>query len=270
MRFKHALIVLVAGFSGFAVAEDACFQDPRTVNATGETMPLSTGEGWTRVVLPEEGIVAFDPTVRVGIEVDRVGESLPNRFVVRTTDPEYTGLLFVIGTSGKDYSFRVQASECQDSRVTVSGSLPSAEGSRSAQEYEARDQKTLVGYMYQYKRSNGDMPVPTTFRSERVAGTSEERLIMEAGSLQFFIDEIWHGATSTGLIVEVLNRGRKALHLNLAGFDFNSPSIRNSIGDINRIAMMPISANLAPAPEYLEDVYDQNTNRGFLFISLRN
>lgn len=264
-RFKTLQIAFAALFSTGVFAE-TCNTLPKEEYYRGNPVDVAVGEQWTRLVLPEEGLIGIDPVVKTGIEVDQVNPSLPNRVVVRVSDPNYSGILFVYGESGREYVFNLNAAGCADTQVKLRNPVVSNEALQARAELDNRTQKTLNSYMYRYLMSDRQMPLPDGFRSEMVQGDESDRLVMQVGTLDFTVEEIWHGTDLTGMFLKVENRGRTALKVDIQAIDYSRESIVNAFGRVDKIAMVPINRILAPAPEYLNDVYDANPSYGFLFV----
>lgn len=267
-KLFKVMLPLLLTVAGTVHATEKCSLSPRTVPYKGEPIDISVNKnGWTRLVFPEEYLVGVDPEVKTGIEVMDLDSELSNRKVVRTLADNYNSLVFVYGGSGKEYVLNLRTDDCSDSQVKLENFEPSDETLAAKERLDERNFKTLNSYMYKYIQSGRTMPLPKGFRQEVIDPKKNDALVMEVGSVKFFMEEIWRGPNKTGLFVRVENHGREATKLGISQIDFDDPDIIREFGLVDKIAMIPISHILAPAPQYTSDLYDNQPSVGYLFIA---
>jgi hypothetical protein len=264
---KVIIAVALLSMASFSVANEKCSMKPRVVQYKGETVDVHVNiNGNTRMVFPEKSLIGLDPEVFEGIEVHELDSELSNRRIIRPSVEGYNSLMFVYGESGKEYVLNLISSDCSDSQVTIQNFEASESTLEAKRQLDERKTKTLNSYMYKYIQSGKTMPLPEGFRRE-MSDTSGGQLVMEVGSVKFYSEETWRGINKDGLFIRVENHGREAQKIDITQIDFNQREIIEVFGQVDTIAMMPISQTLAPSAQYISDLYDNSPNVGYLLIA---
>lgn len=250
--WKIAAAALTTILSADAYA--ACERMQRSVAYDGRPVDVRVAKGqFTEVIFPEQ-LVAVLPEKVQGMSYHE--NAFPDRLFFAVDDSAYRGIVILQGQSGSSYHVRLNGAACGD--LTVRIDERSIEPLRPPPATAQRAGKKLIEYMLlgetppAYSRSKVDVPMP-------------ERLVLEQGSVKFYIDEIYKGLNYTGIVLLAVNEGRVPYRVALEAIDFSTPELREVLGRVTEITMFPYDFRLSPAPEFAADAAHA-THQGLVFI----
>lgn len=236
-----------------------CVTADRSAAYAGKPLPfyLSKGE-WSLVIFPENlrTILNERPT---GVQY-REGY-FHDRLYFTVTDPLYYGNVTIEGADGKTYELNLLARDgCPDTKLTVLDSAQSSKAPPPSPLAGTGHEKTLIEYMW-------DGKAPPDYTVEEVQGTPEQRKVYSQGlgTVEFYLDKIYHGYNYTGFVLLAVNSGRTPVRVDVQNIDFGGEAIRNVFGRVKQITMDPASFRLGPAPEFSSDSAHPS-NQGIVYI----
>jgi len=226
-------------------------------------------EHWTRVVFPEASLKGIEPVDASGLVIDQrvtLGE-FKNHIQIKSESNDYSTKLFVYGESGKHYQVNLSTNICGDSKVQVLGLKHKKSTKRISSQSSNADERE---YRYLSTHMAFIGSPPPGYKVYTLNEPEKERLVLEQGSVKFYISKQYIGPKYIGTVFEVVNKGRTAFKLEPALIDFNDPDIINAFGNIHHIGMLPISRELQAKPKS-QDINHRNANlnRGLLFVTSR-
>lgn len=254
------LILSLTYLAVFNVAEAACDRVQRTVEFTGKPVVIySDPDSWPEVVFPEKIAGRLKETPD-GLK-DRFAP-FSDRIYLKTTNPMYSGYMFVHGQSGKTYTLKILARKgCPDSSVHISKPFIEDEQSPNT---EARPSKLPNGLFERLVRGT-PKDKPSGYTEINFNNTLESKLVFRQGPVEFYIQKVWRGRKYSGTVLMAINQGRTPYYIALEAIDFSSPEVRKAIGKVRKIGMQPIDRRLGAAPEYAVDHFNPQ-NKGLIYI----
>ncbi len=257
-----AAILLAAGASmtfapAPADASEACNRASRIATYAGAPVPISVApKHYTEVVFPEplRGILPERPD---GLHY--YDNAFSDRLFFSVDDAKYNGLVMLHGQSGNSYHLTLTASAgCADSTVTIASA---AQVDAVPPSYQHRGMK-LIEYMMLGQ-------TPPSYARKSYTGARKDRLVLEQGSVRFYLAETYKGLNYTGFVLEAVNEGRAAYRVALQSMDIDRPEVRDVFGHLVEASMLPADQRLAPAPEYAADAAHPN-HQGLVFLVSEN
>jgi hypothetical protein len=261
MNRKHLLrlAAILACTAIPALSQAECVSADRNAVYAGKPTPFYLSKGtWSLVIFPEN-LRTILLEKQAGV-MYREGV-FHDRLYFTVTDPLYFGNVTFEGADGKTYELALLARDgCPDTKLTVSDSAQSSKEPPPTPLAGTGHEKTLIEYMW-----NGETPPDYTV--ETVQGTPEQRLVYSQGlgTVQFYLDKIYHGYNYTGFVLLAVNPGRSPVRVDIQNIDFSGEAIRKVFGRVKQITMDPASFRLGPAPEYASDAA-QPKNQGIIYI----
>lgn len=262
-RLRILSAVAVSLFATVTSAQE-CNRSPRDANF--ENAPVTiylSPDQVTEVAFPEVTLEGANPENPDNLVFNRT--TIPSKLSFSTTSNIYHGLLTVHGTSGRTYLLKFLSRQgCADSFVKlmkpVDRESTVAHASRSTG--VAGIKKGLIDYLIDHPRAK-DLPV--YYEQRDFAGPRSERMVFEQGSVKAYMHQQFVGERYVGTILEVENKGRSAIRVDVQNINYSDPTIIQSFGRVREITMNPFDFTLGPAPEYVSDLYS-NTSRGYIYI----
>lgn len=249
--------LLICWLGAATVVQAACERNPRThiYDDKPVTVYVSPNQR-ADVIFPEEFLRGAYPENREGLIVDR--SSIPNKIPFRVTSPMYSGNVTVDGGSGKTYHLRLAARpDCADSEVKIE-KAPITDHSKLVTDSKGRP-KGLMWYLFNDK-------LPSGYVEKDFKHYSESDLeVMRAGSVSMYLRKQMVGKRFVGTTYEVVNRGRTSFRFAIEQLDYSSPKIRESLGIVREVGMLPMDRILGPAPEFVSEIYSAS-HRGLIFV----
>jgi hypothetical protein len=245
--------------SGVGAAHAECSTADRSAAYAGKPMPFYLAKGaWSLVIFPENlrTILNEHPD---GVQY-REGY-FHDRLYFTVTDPLYFGNVTIEGVDGKTYELNLLARDgCPDTKLTVLDSAQQAKAPPPSPLAGTGKERTLMDFMV-----NGTAPPDYTI--EEVQGTPEQRLVYTQGlgTVNFYLDKIYHGYNYTGFVLLAVNQGRSPMRVDIQNIDFGGEALRKVFGRVKQITMEPWDFRLGPSPEYASDSAHP-TNQGIVYI----
>lgn len=264
MRSRLVAISLAAAACAASLSEARadCSQTDRNVVYAGKPAPVYLAKNvWSTVIFPEN-LQSILPEKPQGLVYQE--SVFHDRLFFTVTDPLYFGNVILEGVDGKTYELNILGRDgCADHTVTLMDQAAAAVAPPPPAPANGR-QKTLLEYMI------AGTP-PPDYTVEEVPGPPEKRLVYSQGlgTVNFYIDKIYHGYNYTGFVLLAVNQGRTPVRVNIEGIDFGSSELRKTFGRVKQITMEPWDFRLGPAPEYSSDAAHP-TNQGIVYIVTYN
>lgn len=250
-RLLVALCALLVGQTALA---STCDREQRQASFSGKPIEIRVApQQFTEVVFPET-LAAVLPEKVEGLRYHE--NAFPDRLFFTVEEADYRGIVILQGVSGDTYHLRLAGGTCGDLTVHVTSG---ANVAPSAPPPAAQKQgKKLIDYMLlgetppAYARDKIDTPLPS-------------RLVMQQGSVKFYLSEIYKGLHYNGLVLMAVNEGRTPYRVALEAIDFATPELREVLGRVTEITMFPYDFRLGPAPEFAADAAHPS-HQGLVFI----
>src|SRR5690606_10462906 len=170
------------------------------------------------------------------------------------------GLFTVHGGSGHTYVLNILSrNDCSDSVVRLIEPKPVDDKSVQTAG-SSSPPKGLIEYLIL-----GEQPPRNYQHISYMDRDRSDRLVMEQGSVRFYLVEQFVGPRLIGTTLEVVNTGRSAFRVAIESMDYSAPEIKAAFGRVAEITMVPFSRRLGPAPEYVSEIYEQS-HRGLIHI----
>lgn len=253
---KKALVTFAALLASIQV--DACNRSPRPVEYLDSPVQVYVSQGqWAEVSFPENSLEAIN--FENGKNLKWSKTKLENKLMFSTSSDEYHGFFIVHGQSGKSYLLNlVSKPGCSDSIVNLTNRAEKTEAATSTSTGKVAKKKSLIQYMI-----HDD--VPSGYRKIAAEGGWPQRLVMETGSVKWYLKEQLVGSRYIGTTLEVINEGRTPFRVDIQNIDYSSPAFKEAFGKVVEVTMNPFNFRLGPSPEYISEVY-ANTHRGYVYI----
>ncbi len=265
MKILMMLVFLIS----LPVQSNDC-SSPQRETSTNKRINVNISTNhWTRVAFPEVSLKGIEPVDASGLIVDqRVTLSeFKNHIQIKSADKDYLSKLFVYGESGTHYQVNLTTSECGDSKVQIVNSKNKSKVN-SKQKVQSNKEERDFRYLSTHMAFLGT--APPGYKVFTLNEPEHERLVMEQGSVKFYISKQYIGPKYIGTVFEVVNKGRTAFKLEPALMDFSDPDIISTFGNIHHIGMLPISRELQAKPRSKNlNHRNANLNRGLLFVTSR-
>lgn len=235
-----------------------CDRNPRNEVYRGDPIPVFVSVGQrTEIEIEDpywEGAHRHNPN---GLNILKTVKE--NKLPLHITEPNYSGLLSIEGSSGTTYFVDLQYKEgCADTLVSLSPKPPEAEPNQTSRTYNNKPIKPLMWYLFNGK-------VPEGYRLVTYDGLEDnERIIFKQGSVNFQLEQQYVGDKYTGTVFSVINTGRLAFRVNLENMQAG-PELTKVWGRFRQIGMLPISRRLSPAPEFISETFS-DSHRGLVFL----
>lgn len=236
-----------------------CDRSPRTVEYREMPVTVYISKDQTAEVgFPEEYLEGALPERPSGLIWNRT--RIDNKLTFSTDSEIYHGLFTVHGGSGRTYVLNILArNDCSDSVVRLVEPKPD-EPAEEKPKSSGKPPKSLIEYLI-----TGELPPRNYQRVSYMDKEPSDRLVMEQGSVKFYLVEQFIGPRLIGTTLEVVNTGRSAFRVAIESMDYSAPNIREAFGRVAEITMVPFSRRLGPAPEYISEIYEQS-HRGLIHI----
>lgn len=258
MKKQVLAACLCAVTSTVVFASEECNRNPRTVvyNNSPVEVFISNDTQRAEVLFPEPYLDGIYVEVTQGM--DFYPSPIKNKLAFQASDPLYTGLVYVDAPSKQTYILKlITRPGCADSQVTISGQ-PIPDRSAMGRDSKGRV-KGLMNYLY-------DGKVPSGYREQDFSRLSEaDRVVFRQGSLEFKLRSQVVGPKYIGTTYEVINGGRTATKVAIDQIDYANKGLRETLGTVRQVSMLPSSRILGPSPEYITEVYGES-HRALLFI----
>jgi hypothetical protein len=256
-NYKSLFVGLFLCGNTLSVIAQDCAREPRDVfyDGTPETVYVSPGQR-AAVVFPESRLPGAHPEVPEGLTVNVT--PTPNKITITVDNAVYTGLLSIDGGSGKTYILRLLAREgCADSLVTLKH-MEEGDTTKLARDSNGK-LRGLMWYLIKGETPEGYRKV------QHSKLTDEQRVIMRQGSVEFRLEQELVGPRFIGTTYTVINKGRTPFRIAIENIDYSDPRVKETLGYVRKVAMLPTDRRLGPAPEFVSDIY-ADSHRGLLFI----
>lgn len=246
---------LALALASTTVHAAACERVQRQVVFAGTPVDVNVAPNqFTEVVFPET-LAAVLPEKTEGLQYHE--NAFPDRLFFTVEDPKYRGIVILQGVSGNTYHLRLLGGNCAD--LTIHGNARSTSEALVAPPASAQKKgRKLIEYML-----TGE--TPPAYSRTQLTDPLPSRLVLEQGSVKFYLSEIYKGLNYTGLVLMAVNEGRVPYRVALEGIDFSTPELRNVLGRVTEITMYPYDFRLGPAPEFAADAAHPS-HQGLVFI----
>lgn len=262
-RLSFSIIALTSSLLlGGMEANAFCERKARTVEYYGEPITVYVSDGqWSEMVFPEQ-LVGNLAENKEELEIRRPPNFL-DRIYLQSSSDTYVGSVFVHGLSGETYHLRVLSrAGCADSTIKV---VTYNEDEAEAQQIAEGKPSQSTSSKYKLTEMMQRNELPRGFHRNVPQSTERDRLIYRQGPVDFYLKEVWEGRKTTGLILHVVNNGRTPYRVAIENIDYANPKVKEALGDVREVSMLPIDMTLGPKPEYAADLYHV-TNQGLVFV----
>lgn len=239
-------------------ADIDCKREARTVYYNGQPELVYVWPGQTtQIVFPVSrvfGAKADDPD---GITIRP--SKHPNKITIDgVTDELYSSVLTVDSSDGETFLIQLVARKgCADRLVTLEHP-PLQDASKLATDSQGR-LRDLMWYLLVDK-------VPSGYRENTFTHLhDDDRLVFQRGSIKWYLKKQVIGQKYTGSVYTVVNEGRTGYRIAIESIDFSDDRVKNSLGKVRKISMLPVDRRLGPAPEFISEVF-ASSNRGEVYI----
>lgn len=257
MKRQIALSLLCITFN--AQASMTCDRSPRTVEYRDMPVTVYVSENQrAEVSFPEEFLEGALPERPNGLVWNQT--RIANKLTFSTSEEIYHGLFSVHGGSGRTYVLNILSrNDCADSVVRLIEPKP-VDATPVSTAKTSTPPKSLIEYLILGE------PPPRNYRHVSYMDREpSDRLVMEQGSVRFYLVEQFVGPRLIGTTIEVVNTGRSAFRVAIESMDYSAPEIRSVFGRVAEITMVPFSRRLGPAPEFVSEIYEQS-HRGLIHV----
>ncbi len=260
MKLVSSLFLLFC-ISAYA---NACNKAPREVRYHGQIIDVFVSKDAlpTNISLPEKDILGGVEDQGDGIEF-LSDEGRYNRFAIKVSR-EYNGMIFIDGLSGETYKLNVIYNQgCADRLVEVKKGIDFKKERVSTNDPL---RATLMQVLWHAFDEGEELPPGYRKISFRHIPRAK-RLVMEEGKMKMYYDTVYEGDRYVGHIFEIVNTGREAYYFDYDAIDFTDPKMMKSLGLARELSMIPADRVLDPAPEFVEDVYSNQSIAFFYVVS---
>lgn len=243
-----------------ALAWSACDRTDRIAVYQGRAVPVYAADDQYAEVKFPEALRGLLPEQPGGISINQA--AFPDRIFIRTEEDgsSYNAQVLVQSASGASYRLQVIERACADGTVSVVDESPALAQQQDIPDDSGREpgQQRLIKYMVRGA-------TPSGYQIEQAEGSPQQRLVLEQGSVAFYLEETWRGAGDMGVVLLAVNRGRTPFRVAIDNIEFGSRELTEQFGHVREISMMPTDFRLDPAPEFAADAA-QAQNKGLVYI----
>lgn len=265
--FSASKIVVANVFIFTSMASWSCDRSPRKIEYFGQEIKIYVSESAspTNIMLPESNLAGGVADNPFGIDIVP-DEVRSNRFSI-SVENHYNGMIYVDGQSGETYKLNVVYREdCADSLVEI---IPQREILQPTHNVHSDpERETLMQYLW-HAFDPGEI---TPVGYQRIGFQDvprDRRLVFSEGKMRMYYDTVYEGPRFTGHIFEVINKGRQSYYFDYDAIDFTDPRLVKLLGIAREVSMIPADRTLDPAPEFVEDIF-ANQSTAFLYIVSEN
>ncbi|MBO9471742.1 hypothetical protein J7355_16750 [Endozoicomonas sp. G2_2] len=256
---RWALGLLVAASP--ALAWSACDRTDRVTVYQGRAVPVYAADDQYAEVKFPEALRGLLPEQPAGISINQA--AFPDRIFIKTEEDgqSYNAQVLVQSASGNSYRLQVIERACADGTVSVVDESPALAQKHVGSGDEGREpgKQRLIKYMV-------SGATPSGYQIQKATGSPQQRLVLEQGSVAFYLEETWRGAGGdTGIVLLAVNRGRTPFRVAIDNIEFGSRELIEQFGHVREISMMPSDFRLDPAPEFAADAA-RAQNKGLVYI----
>jgi len=260
-KIKSA-VVLIALCIASSLSSASCERKPRTVNDTGKPIKVYVSEGQRAYVYiaSESRIPGVFPEKSIRDELIVSWSPTPNKIGFGQRNSDFgTGLVRIDGGSGKTYHLQILPRPgCADTQVNLAP-VDNSTSNLISDRSRGESLKGLMWYLVKGEKPKG-------YREELFDHfDAEQRRVMKQGSVELLLESRLEGANYIGTTYQIINKGRTSYRFAIENIDYQSKRIRETIGKVRKVSMLPANLRLGPAPEFVSELY-AGTNKGLLFI----
>lgn len=254
------LIAAIAMAAVSATAWGDCDRVDRTAVYQGTAIPVYAADDQYAEIKFPEALRGLLPEQPGGISINQA--SFKDRIFVRTDedDKRYNAQVLVQSASGRSYRLQVIERACADGTVSVVDQAPTLDDQPTVSPSNGQEpgRQRLIKYMIRGATPDG-------YQIEREEGPPQSRLVLEQGSVAFYLEQVWKGGADTGIVLLAVNRGRTPFRVSIDNIEFGSKAMIDQFGHVREITMMPSDFRLGPAPEFAVDAAHPK-NKGLIYI----
>ena len=257
MLRKLVAISICSLISIYSTAQ-TCDRSPRDVIYQNKVVNVYVSpDQQAQIVFPSPIIVSVEKENPDGLEI--TSTSIKNKISITTSRDDYSGIVTFDGSDGESYLIQLLARPgCGDKFVNLE--RRSIQNKADYKRNKDGSIKPLIWYLV-----TGSTPPSDYWKTDFSGMSADERIVVQQGSLEISILEMWEGSRFTGSIYSIENKGRTPYRVGIEKMNYGDKGIIEALGKVRQIAMLPENQRLGPSPEFLSEVY-ADSHRGLLFV----